>query len=90
MATETDTLKNDMNELRDSLDKLTKDVAAIGKSVTQDAKSRAAIEVWKAFAREGGQRPPEFLSTHPAPGNRIDHLESLMPKVMPTYRRNAA
>lgn len=52
---------------------------------------RAAIEVWQAFSRlEEGGRPPEFLSTHPAPGNRIARLQNLMPEVMPIYQRSLA
>ncbi len=49
----------------------------------------AAVQVWQNFAAQGGKRPPEFLSTHPAPGNRIEHLQSLLPEVMPIYRQNA-
>ncbi len=47
---------------------------------------REAIQLWKNFQSYGGARPPEFLSDHPAPGNRIQHLESLMPKAMAEYR----
>ena len=38
MASESETLKKDMADLRTSLDKLTKDVAAINKAVLDDAK----------------------------------------------------
>ena len=34
----------------------------------------------------GGQAPPEFASTHPNPGTRIQTLQSLMPKAM-EYRQ---
>ena len=47
---------------------------------------RAAIEVWRNFHAYGGARPPEFLSTHPAPGSRIQRLESYMPEAMQIYR----
>jgi predicted Zn-dependent protease len=47
---------------------------------------RAAIQLWKNFEAAGGQRPPEFLSDHPAPGNRIQHLEQLMPQALAAYR----
>ena len=51
---------------------------------------RAAVELWKNFAAAGGQRPPEFLSEHPAPGNRIEHLEAIMPKAIAAYQEARA
>jgi predicted Zn-dependent protease len=36
-----------------------------------------AVELWKNMAAQGGQ-PPEFLSTHPAPANRIKNLQAHM------------
>jgi metalloendopeptidase OMA1, mitochondrial len=47
---------------------------------------RAAIALWRNFESFGGARPPEFLSTHPAPGSRIEELEALMPKALEVYR----
>ena len=47
---------------------------------------RAAIEVWQNFQAYGGRRPPEFLSTHPSPGNRLERLRSYMPEAMQIYR----
>jgi predicted Zn-dependent protease len=42
-----------------------------------------AVALWgRMDAASGGQRPPEFASTHPSSGTRIQHLESLMPKAM--------
>ena len=49
---------------------------------------RQAIELWQNFESFGGARQPEFLSTHPAPGSRIDNLRSLLPEVMPIYEAN--
>jgi len=49
---------------------------------------REAIQVWRNFANEGGDRPPEFLSTHPSPSSRIQHLQGLMPRVLPIYQQN--
>lgn len=42
-----------------------------------------AIALWERMdqAKEG-QSPPEFASTHPSAGTRIQHLQSLMPKAM--------
>ena len=47
----------------------------------------AAISVWQKMmkAQESGG-PPEFLSTHPAPTNRIAELQSHLPKVIPLYQ----
>jgi predicted Zn-dependent protease len=33
--------------------------------------------------------PPQFLSTHPSPGNRIAELQARIPKVMPLYQAAA-
>src|SRR5690606_13018265 len=42
---------------------------------------------WKRMqAKEEGARPPEFLSTHPAPDTRISKLEKLIPKAMKYYK----
>lgn len=47
---------------------------------------RQAVALWRNFAREGGSRPPEFLSTHPLPSGRIERLEALMPGALEIYR----
>jgi predicted Zn-dependent protease len=44
-----------------------------------------AVEVWQKFQALGGA-PPEFLSTHPDPGNRIAELQKLMPEAMAVYQ----
>jgi predicted Zn-dependent protease len=47
-----------------------------------------AIPLWKRMSEmEGGQRPPEFASTHPDPANRIQRLQSLMPKAEQVYAK---
>lgn len=47
---------------------------------------RGAVPFWQRMNQEGGSRPPEFLSTHPAPETRINHLQSLIPEAMKYYR----
>lgn len=45
-----------------------------------------AIPFWQRMQQaSGGQAPPEFLSTHPSPGNRIAQINSIMPKAMEYY-----
>jgi len=46
----------------------------------------AAVNVWKKMIAAEKSSPPEFLSTHPAPGNRIAELQAAVPKVMPLYQ----
>lgn len=38
----------------------------------------AAIEFWEKMNSGGGSRPPEFASTHPNPGRRIEELRQLI------------
>ena len=35
---------------------------------------------------KGGSRPPEFLSSHPAPESRIRDIESLIPEALQYYK----
>jgi metalloendopeptidase OMA1, mitochondrial len=46
-----------------------------------------AITFWKRMGQAGGQQPPEFASTHPSHGTRIEQLEQFMPKAMAEYQR---
>lgn len=42
----------------------------------------AAVSLWEKMASQaGGSRPPEFLSTHPAPGNRQANLAAMIPEM---------
>lgn len=50
---------------------------------------REAPEFWQRMqAASQGGRTPEFLSTHPNPDKRINHLERIMPKAMEYYNAN--
>lgn len=45
-----------------------------------------AIPLWQRMEKAGGgQKPPEFLSTHPSEGNRILQLQKLMPEALQYY-----
>ena len=46
---------------------------------------RAAIGLWERMAEMGGERPPEFLSTHPSEETRIRKLEQEMPNAVKLY-----
>ena len=50
----------------------------------------AAVNVWKKMMAAEGSSSPEFLSTHPAPGNRIAELQASVPKVLPLYQSASA
>ncbi len=46
-----------------------------------------AIGLWERMEKaSNGQKPPEFLSTHPSEGRRIDKLKELMPEAMKYYK----
>ncbi|HKB42959.1 MAG TPA: M48 family metallopeptidase [Chitinophagaceae bacterium] len=46
-----------------------------------------AIPLWQRMERaSNGQRPPEFLSTHPSEGNRIGQLQKFMPEALQYYK----
>ena len=46
---------------------------------------REAIGFWERMAEASGQQPPEFASTHPAHGTRIEQLRQLLPKAQAEY-----
>jgi predicted Zn-dependent protease len=43
---------------------------------------REAIGLWERMAEAGGGAPPEFMSTHPSSGTRIQQLEAWMPEAL--------
>ncbi len=47
---------------------------------------RVAPEFWARMNEQGGARPPEFLSTHPAPEERSEELRKLAGEAMSAYR----
>ena len=50
----------------------------------------AAVTLWQKMGSLGGSAPPEFLSTHPAPGNREAQLAAMIPemrKLNPTGKK---
>ena len=48
---------------------------------------REAIPLWQRMEKmSDGQRPPEFLSTHPSEGNRIIQLQKYMDEALTYYK----
>ena len=47
---------------------------------------RAAVPLWQRMNQQGGARPPELLSTHPAPESRIRDIQTLLPDAMKYYK----
>lgn len=48
---------------------------------------REAIALWQRMEQmSNGQKPPEFLSTHPAEGRRIEQLEKYLPEALQYYK----
>ncbi len=46
----------------------------------------AAVPFWQRMNQVGGQRPPEFLSTNPAPESRIANIQQYIPEAMAYYK----
>jgi len=46
---------------------------------------REAVPFWRRMNEQGGARPPEFLSTHPAPESRIAAIQSHIPEALRYY-----
>ena len=44
---------------------------------------RAMIGVMKVLAEAGGSGPPEFLSTHPKPANRVAYIQDVIAEAFP-------
>ena len=48
---------------------------------------RQAVPFWERMSKqEGKSRPPEFLSTHPAPESRIADIKKYIPEAMAYYK----
>ena len=49
---------------------------------------REAVPFWRRMNKKAGARPPEFLSTHPAPETRIEDIKTYISEAMPYYRKS--
>ena len=48
---------------------------------------RAAITLWNKMSAAASSEQPKFLSTHPAPKERIKDIEKNLPRVLPLYAK---
>lgn len=48
---------------------------------------RVSVPFWEKMDAAGGERPPEFLSTHPSGTSRIARLKKLIPETLPLYQQ---
>ena len=46
-----------------------------------------AVNLWQNMMAAGGARPPQWLSTHPDPANRIQQLQHDVASLQPVYRQ---
>src|SRR5262245_866019 len=50
---------------------------------------RAAVTLWQKMGKLGGDKPPEFLSTHPSDQTRTRDVQNYAERVMPLYNEAA-
>ena len=48
---------------------------------------QAAVAFWERMAAMGGEKPPEFMSTHPADATRIQKIKEAMPEALKYYKK---
>lgn len=46
-----------------------------------------SIRFWERMERTGDAQPPEFLSSHPSHGHRVQQLQGWMPEALAAYRK---
>ncbi len=46
-----------------------------------------AVAFWQRMSENSGQKPPEFLSTHPADETRIENLRKFVPEAMKYFKK---
>jgi predicted Zn-dependent protease len=51
---------------------------------------RESIAFWERMSQTGGGQPPEFLSTHPSHGSRIENLKAFLPRAIEEYEKAKA
>ena len=46
-----------------------------------------AVSFWERMNAKGGQKPPEFMSTHPSDEKRISKIKAALPEAMKYYKK---
>ncbi|RLD61805.1 MAG: M48 family peptidase [Bacteroidetes bacterium] len=46
-----------------------------------------AVDFWTRMSKMGGQKPPEFMSTHPSDETRIKQIKEHLPEAMTYYKK---
>jgi predicted Zn-dependent protease len=49
---------------------------------------RQSVNLWQNMAAAGGGQQPEFMSTHPSHGTRIQNLQAAIPKALVTLEQS--
>ncbi|RYD63316.1 MAG: M48 family peptidase [Verrucomicrobiaceae bacterium] len=49
---------------------------------------RASVAFWERMAQASKNSPPEFVSTHPSHGTRVERLKQAMPEALKIYESN--
>lgn len=48
---------------------------------------QTAVPFWERMAASGGNKPPEFLSTHPSDATRINKIKAALPEALKYYKK---
>jgi predicted Zn-dependent protease len=48
---------------------------------------QTAVGFWERMSTIGGDKPPEFMSTHPSDARRINEIKKAMPEIMKYYKK---
>lgn len=48
---------------------------------------QSAVDFWERMQQSGGEKPPEFLSTHPDDATRIADIKAYLPEAMKYYQK---
>lgn len=48
----------------------------------------AAVGFWQLMSQQGGQKPPEFMSTHPSDANRVAKIRAYLPEAKKAFKKH--